>query len=85
VTDPLDPAILAEIAARLRQVDRDMTAPQAAHRLYIIADILATGKPQREMFLLAIAVALMGAAACPVTDAVGRVQPAIPFRSGTHG
>lgn len=85
MSDPLDPAVIAEVSTRLRQVDRTMTPAQAAHRLCVLADVLLTStKPQREIFLMAIVAASLGAAACAARDAASPTAEA-PFRSGTHG
>ncbi len=45
-----------------------MTPAQAAHRLYVIADMIVGGRPQREMFLLAAAGAFAGIDACAARD-----------------
>jgi hypothetical protein len=68
MSSPLDPAVIAEVDARLREVDRMMTPEHAARRLYVIADMIVGGRPQREMFLLAAAVAFAGADACAARD-----------------
>ncbi len=68
MSGPLEPAVIAEVDARLREIDRMMTPAQAARRLYVIADALVGGRPPRDLFLLAAAVAFAGADACAARD-----------------
>ncbi len=68
MSGPLEPAVIAEVDARLREIDRMMTPAQAARRLYVIGDALVGGRPPRDLFLLAAAVAFAGADACAARD-----------------
>ena len=68
MSGPLEPTVIAEVDARLREVDRMMTPTQAARRLYVIADVLGGGRPPRDLFMLAAAVAFAGADACAARD-----------------
>jgi hypothetical protein len=48
MSGPLEPAVIAEVDARLREVDRMMTPTQAARRLYVISDVLVSYVPSQD-------------------------------------
>lgn len=64
---PLDPELAAELAGWLARVRRPLSPDRAACRVAEIGAELAAGKPHRELFLYAAAVALAGYLACVET------------------
>jgi hypothetical protein len=77
---PLDPAmapdVLAEIEARLTQIRRPVSASQLAGRMSQLGLALSESpRPPRDLFLIAAATALAGAAECARRD-TPRDEPA---------
>lgn len=66
------------ILDRLARLDQPMSAVQAARRLLTIAEALTSGKPPVELFALAAAVAIKGAAASAAADLVRRLPELAP-------